>query len=107
VEHEKENLPADIVKFLLTPDELDWINRAIRAWDKAEVIKCPEDLDFKLGVLRQQLGKPGYKYPDTKDQFYDEFEKFVEYQGLLEELKTQGIHDAEELFGWAYEAKAS
>jgi hypothetical protein len=107
VEHEKENLPADIVKFLPTPDELDWINRAIRAWDKAEVIKCPEDLDFKLGVLRQQLGKSEYKYPDTKDQFYDEFEKFVEYQGLLEELRTQGIHDAEELFGWAYEAKAS
>jgi hypothetical protein len=113
VEHDKENLPANIAKFLPTPDELDWINRATQAWDKPtasdnlEVIQCPEDLDFKLGVLRQQLGKPEYKYPDTKDQFYDEFEKFVEYQGLLEELKTQGIHDAEELFGWAYEAKAS
>jgi hypothetical protein len=113
VEHDKENLPADILKFLPTPDELDWINRAIKAWNKPtasnkiEVIKCPEDLDFRLGVLRQQLGKPEYKHPDTKDQFYDEFEKFVEYHGLLEELKAQGIHDAEELFGWAYEAKAS
>jgi hypothetical protein len=73
VEYNKENLPADIVKFLLTPDKLDWINRAIKAWnkptasDKIEVIKCLEDLDFKLGVLRQQLGKPEYKYPDTKD----------------------------------------
>lgn len=74
--------------------------------DNLEVIQCLEDLDFKLGVLRQQLGKLEYKYPNTKDQFYDEFEKFVEYQGLLEELKTQGIYDAEELFGWAYEAKA-
>ena len=73
VEHKKENLPADIVKFLPTPDELEWINRAIKAWnkptasDKIEVIQCPEDLDFKLGVLRQQLGKLEYKYPDTKD----------------------------------------
>jgi hypothetical protein len=113
VEHDKENLPADILKFLPTPDELDWISRAIKTWnkptasDKTEVIKCPEDLDFRLGVLRQQLGKPEYKYPDTKDQFYDEFEKFVEYHDLIKELKTQGIHDAEELFGWAYEAKAS
>jgi hypothetical protein len=113
VEHDKENLPADILKFLPTPDELDWISRAIKTWnkptasDKTEVIKCPEDLDFRLGVLRQQLGKPEYKYPDTKDQFYDEFEKFVEYHDLIKELKTQGTHDAEELFGWAYEAKAS
>ncbi|RYN70768.1 hypothetical protein AA0117_g10092 [Alternaria alternata] len=93
VEHEKENLPADIDK--------------PTASDNLVVIQCPADLDFKLGVLRQQLSKPEYQYPNTKDQFYDKFKKFVEYQGLLEELKTQGIHNAEELFGWAYEAKAS
>ena len=77
------------------------------ASDNLEVIKCLEDLDFKLGVLRQQLSKLEYKYSDTKDQFYDKFEKFVEYYSLIKELKTQGIYNAKELFGQAYEAKAS
>ena len=73
VEQHKENLFVDIARFLLTPNKLNQINYAIKAQNKLtasnkiEVIKCLEDLDFKLGVLRQQLSKLEYKYLNTKD----------------------------------------
>ncbi|CAN9391454.1 unnamed protein product [Alternaria alternata] len=113
VEHEKENLPADIAKFLPTPNELDWINRAIKAWnkptasDKLEVIKCPEDLDFKLGVLRQQLGKLEYKWAYEAKASWEEPTHYLsdsEKQEIYKEIKKQTDPHASQLTDEEYES---
>lgn len=117
VEQDKENLPAEIVKFLPTPDELDWISKAIQTWNEPEwakaartqwekdqtVVQCPRDLNEKINILLRQLGRPEVIFDQNKKDFYNEFEKYNQYTDLLEELRDQGVEPAATIEEAAYD----